>query len=313
MLAHDTDPFNRWEAGNALMQSCLQRMAQDNTPPDAGLLDGLLAVFRDESLDPAFRALTLKVPQEEEIARAIHAAGTHPDPDAIYRARETFLQALSQHFQDVLPRIYAQHQVSGAYRPDAAQSGARALSNAALSLLCRLDGGKAAAAQFTAADNMTQQLAALGSLLRSGRGEDALEAFYQQWKSERLVVDKWFAIQIACAAPEAAVSLAEQLTLHPDFTIKNPNRFRSVFRPLAGNFAAFHQISGEGYKMMTDWLIKLDQINPQLAARGCGVFETLGQFDPQRQSMIRANLERLLGSDGLSRDSTEMANRMLKA
>ena len=167
--------------------------------------------------------------------------------------------------------------------------------------------------RFTAADNMTQQLAALGSLLRSGRGEDALEAFYQQWKSERLVVDKWFAIQIACAAPEAAVSLAEQLTLHPDFTIKNPNRFRSVFRPLAGNFAAFHQISGEGYKMMTDWLIKLDQINPQLAARGCGVFETLGQFDPQRQSMIRANLERLLGSDGLSRDSTEMANRMLKA
>ena len=114
-----------------------------------------------------------------------------------------------------------------------------------------------------------------------------------------------------CAAPEAAVSLAEQLTMHPDFTIKNPNRFRAVFRPLAGNFAAFHQISGDGYKMMTDWIIQLDQINPQLAARLCGVFETLGQFDPQRQSMIRANLERLLGSDGLSRDSTEMVNRML--
>lgn len=311
LLAHDTDPFNRWEAGNALMQSCLQRMAQDSTPPDTSLLDGLLAVFRDETLDPAFRALTLKVPQEEEIARAIHAAGAHPDPDAIYRARETFLQALSQHFQDVLPRIYAQHQVSSAYRPDAAQSGARALSNAALSLLCRLDGGKAAAAQFTTADNMTQKIAALGSLLRSGHGENALEEFYQQWKSERLVVDKWFAIQIACAAPEAAVSLAEQLTTHPDFTIKNPNRFRSVFRPLAGNFAAFHQISGEGYQMMTDWIIKLDQINPQLAARFCTVFETLGQFDPQRQSLIRNNLQRLLDSKGLSRDSTEMANRML--
>ena len=313
LLAHDTDPFNRWEAGNALMQSCLQRMAQDNTPPDTGLLDGLLAVFRDENLDPAFRALTLKVPQEEEIARAIYAAGAHPDPDAIYRARETFLQALSQHVQDVLPRIYAQHQVSGAYRPNAAQSGARALSNAALGLLCRLDGGKAAAAQFTAADNMTQQIAALGSLLRIGRGEDALEDFYQQWKSERLVVDKWFAIQIACAAPEAAVNVAQKLTEHEDFSIQNPNRFRSVFRPLAGNFAAFHQISGDGYKMMTDWIIKLDQINPQLAARSCGVFETLGQFDTQRQSMIRANLKRILDSQGLSRDSTEMATRMLNA
>ena len=313
LLAHDTDPFNRWEAGNALMQSCLQRMAQNNTPPDTSLLDGLLAVFRDENLDPAFRALTLKVPQEEEIARAIHAAGAHPNPDAIYRARETFLQALSQHFQDVLPRIYAQHQVSGAYRPNAAQSGARALSNAALGLLCRLDGGKAAAAQFTAADNMTQQIAALSSLLRIGRGEDALENFYQQWKSERLVVDKWFAIQIACAAPEAAVNVAQMLTEHEDFSIQNPNRFRSVFRPLAGNFAAFHQISGDGYKMMTDWIIKLDQINPQLAARGCGVFETLGQFDTQRQSMIRANLKRILDSQGLSRDSTEMATRMLNA
>ena len=313
LLAHDTDPFNRWEAGNALMQSCLQHMAQENTPPDTGLLDGLLAVFRDESLDPAFRALTLKVPQEEEIARAICAAGAHPDPDAIYRARETFLQALSQHFQDVLPRIYAEHQVSSPYRPDAVQSGARALSNVALSLLGRLDGGKAAAAQFTAADNMTQQIAALGSLLRIGRGQDALEAFYQQWESERLVVDKWFAIQIACAAPEAAVNVAQKLTEHRDFSIKNPNRFRSVFRPLAGNFAAFHHRSGDGYKMMTDWIIKLDRINPQLAARSCGVFETLGQFDAQRKSMICTNLRRILDSPELSRDTTEMATRMLKA
>ena len=313
LLAHDTDPFNRWEAGNTLMQNCLSQMAQDNSLPDIALFDALLSVFCDETLEPAFRALTLQVPREEEIARAVYESGGTPDPDEIYHVRETFLQALAEHFEDLLPQIYSQNQVTEDYQPNAAQSGARALSNAALALLCRLDGGKAAAKQFEVADNMTQKLAALMGMLRSGCGQTELADFYKKWQSERLVIDKWFAVQVTCAAPDKALQVADGLTRHHDFSFKIPNRFRSVFSQLAGNFAAFHQSSGEGYRIVTDWIIKLDQINPQLAARSCNVFRTLEQFDQKRQSKIRSNLQRILKAKGSSPDSVEMVSRLITA
>jgi aminopeptidase N len=218
--------------------------------------------------------------------------------------------AMATHMQDVLPRIYAQYQVTEAYKPDAEQSGARSLANAALSLISRVDGGTAAQAQYDSADNMTQQLAALAALLTAGKGEQAVAAFYEQWKEDRLVIDKWFGLQISMADPAQAAEVAAALTQHPDFTMKNPNRFRATLGALAMSPAGFHRADGSGYKLLADWLIKLDPLNPQTTARMCSAFETWKRYDSDRQALIAAQLDRILAQDGLSRDTTEMLTRI---
>ncbi|MEO0991075.1 MAG: aminopeptidase N C-terminal domain-containing protein, partial [Pseudomonadota bacterium] len=171
--------------------------------------------------------------------------------------------------------------------------------------------GAAATRQFADADNMTLEIGALGALLSIGKGEEQLKHFYERWQSDRLVIDKWFALQIGQAAPKDAVSIAADLSNHADFNWKNPNRFRAVIGALAMNPAGFHDPTGAGYRLVADWLIRLDPVNPQTTARMVGVFETLRRYDADRQGMIRAELQRILGTTGLSRDTTEMASRIL--
>ena len=144
LLAHDTDPFNKWAAGEALGRNVLVKMVIDDSPPETALLDALLAVARDDALDPSFRALTLSLPSEDDIATTLHSQGHIPDPHAIWQARETLALGLAQHLQDLLPRLYAQYQVQEAYAPNSAQSAARSLSNKVLALITRIDGGAAA-------------------------------------------------------------------------------------------------------------------------------------------------------------------------
>ncbi|WP_373050730.1 aminopeptidase N [Thalassovita aquimarina] len=313
LLAHDTDPFNKWEAGRALARSGLIAMIRDGASPDTGYLNALQAVVRDDTLDPAFRALAMSLPSQDDLAQTLVDLGEVPDPKAIWQAVEVLKLAMAQHMQDLLPRIYAQYQVDGAYRPDADQSGSRALANAALALISRLDGGAQAQAQYDSADNMTQQLAALGCLIAAGEGDRAVQAFYEQWKHDRLVIDKWFSLQIIQADPDRAVDTARALTQHADFTMKNPNRFRATLGALAGHPAGFHHASGAGYALLTDWLLKLDPVNPQTTARMCSAFETWKRYDKDRQGKILAQLDRILAQDGLSRDTTEMVTRIRNA
>ena len=215
--------------------------------------------------------------------------------------------------QDSATRLYAKYQVTGPYAPDAAQSGARALANAALDMITRLDGGRQAQAQYDSADNMTQQLAALGNLIRGGRGDHAISAFYDQWHHDRLVIDKWFSLQILNADPSETADVTETLTRHPDFTLKNPNRFRATLGALSMSPAGFHRADGAGYRLLADWLMQLDPLNPQTTARMCAAFETWKRFDGDRQATIRTELERILALPGLSRDTTEMVTRILGA
>ncbi len=311
LLAHDTDPFNKWEAGRALAREGLVAMIRDGAAPDTGYLDAVLAMARDDSLDPAFRALALGLPGQDDLAQTLHERGTTPDPQAIWEALETLKQARARHFRDLAPRLYAQYQVSAPYRPDADQSGARALANAALGMMSRLDGGAQAQRQFDDATNMTQKLAALSCLLQAGKGADAVQRFYDQWRHDRLVIDKWFMLQIINAAPDDAAVTAARLTQHPDFDMKNPNRFRATLGALAANPAGFHHASGAGYELLGEWLIRLDPVNPQTTARMCAAFETWKRYDHGRQAMIRAELERILDTPDLSRDTTEMVSRIL--
>jgi aminopeptidase N len=313
LLAHDTDPFNRWESARALALASLLATIAKGTSPDADYLQGIATVLRDDQLDPAYRALMLGLPGQSELAAALHRNGNTPDPQAIYDAVQAMKQALAQTLKDDLPALYADSQVTEPYAPDAEQSGKRALGNAALSLLTRLDGGDAAQAQYDAATNMTQQLAALANLIRAGRGDAALADFEAQWKDDRLVMDKWFALQVGEAQPDDAADTANALTRHRDFNWKNPNRFRATLGALAQHHAGFHAADGSGYALLADWLIKLDPVNPQTTARMCSAFQTWRRYDQIRQSLMAKELDRIASTPNLSRDTTEMITRIRNA
>ncbi|MFV2052561.1 aminopeptidase N [Aliiroseovarius sp. YM-037] len=311
LLAHDTDPFNKWESGRALAKDILAQMITKGTSPSGDYLDALAAVLRDDTLDPAFRALAMSLPGQDDLAQTLFEAGATPDPTKIYRAHQTLKQSIAQHLQDTWPRVIAEMDVPGPYSPDAEAAGKRALQGIALAYLTRIDAGAAAARQYEQADNMTQQLGALGALLSIEKGATELSAFREQWKDDRLVMDKWFGLQVSHAAPENAASIARTLTEDPAFDWKNPNRFRAVIGALSMNPAGFHDPTGASYALVADWLIRLDPINPQTTARMTTAFETWRRYDVDRQDLIREELRRIARSDGLSRDTGEMVGRIL--
>ncbi len=311
LLSYDTDPFNRWEAGRTLAKDVLSRMLMDGAMPFPVYLEALRRVIQDETLDPAFRALALQLPSEDDMAQSFHDAGRTPDPDAIHAVRRKLLKLLAEHLSDELPVTYDEMRVPGPYSPDPKAAGRRALRLTALSLLSRLDNGTEAAKLFGQADNMTEQFGALGCLLDIGTGVPETTAFYDRWKQDRLVIDKWFAMQVVHAPPRDAAATARKLSDHPDFDWKNPNRFRSVFGALSINAAGFHDPSGAGYDLLADWLIRLDPMNPQTAARMTTAFETWRRYDADRQALSKGALRRIAASENLSRDTSEMVSRIL--
>lgn len=313
LLAHDTDPFNRWEAGRSLAKEVLGRMITEGAAPSAALLDGLAALIFDENQDPAFRALALRLPGEDDMAATLHQAGRTPDPARIHAARRTLAQALAEWLAPGLPALEAAMRVPGPFSAEAGPAGKRALRLTALSFLTRLDGGAAARAAYAGAGNMTESFGALAILLENGLGAAELADFEGKWRNDRLVMDKWFAVQVSLAAPEALADTVNRLTARPDFDMRNPNRFRAVLGALAGNHAGFHHDSGAGYRLLADWLIRLDPLNPQTAARMSAAFETWPRYDADRQELMKGELARILAVPGLSRDLSEMAGRMAGA
>ena len=313
LLAHDTDPFNKWEAGRQLAKDVLVDMVTRDAEPGGAYLDALERMLRDDTLDPAFRALVLRLPGEDDMAQTLHDAGMTPDPDAIHAARRRLEARVAQQLGGVLPQLYEEMNLPGPYTPDARAAGCRALRQAALTLLTRLDDGATAARQAATADNMTEELGALASLLSvgNGAGGEALAAFYRRWSHDRLVIDKWFSLQITQAKPDRAADIARDLTRHPDFDWKTPNRFRALFGALASHPAGFHRTDGAAYDLLADWLVRLDPVNPQTAARMTTAFETWGRYDADRQDLMRAALTRIAAAPGLSRDTGEMVGRIL--
>jgi aminopeptidase N len=313
LLAHDTDPFNKWEAGRALAKDVLAEMVLKGAPPSRAWADALAAVTFDESLDPAFRALCLRLPGEDDMAQTIHALGRIPDPAKIHAARREMAGVLAIRLGEGLQRLYDSLDDGLPFSPSAAQAGRRALRLAVLALLTRRDGGKLAAAAFASARSMTEEIGALSALLEARVGEAEVQAFAARWGHDANVMDKWFALQIGHAEPEEAAEVTTRLTARPDFDWKNPNRFRSVIGALSANHAGFHHRSGAGYRLVADWLIRLDPLNPQTAARMSTAFETWPRYDAARRRLARAELERILAAPGLSGDLREMAERMLAA
>ena len=311
LLAHDTDPFNKFEAGRALAKNVLISAITEHAPTDPLYLDALRQVALDDSQDPAFRALALHLPGEEDIAQTLHASGVTPDPLVIYEARKVLAMEIANHMGDDFARLYDAMAVPGPYTPDAAAAGQRSLRDAALAYLSRIDDCARARAQFSGADNMTEKTGALGKLISNGQVISEVDDFYSQWKHDRLVVDMWFSMQISLCPPKRAIETARFLTKHVDFDWKNPNRFRSVIGALMRNTAGFHDPSGDGHEMFANWLIKMDPVNPQIAARMSTAFDTWRMFDADRQALITTQLQRIAQTPNLSRDTSEMVTRIL--
>ena len=310
LMRDDTDPFNRWEAGRSALREDLLEMIKGRDAATPALLEALETVLRDGSVDPAFRALMLALPSEDDLAQACVDAGIVPDPSVIHAKRQEMQRQIAAAMTPELVRQFEACTSEAPYSPDAEQAAQRSLRNACLGYLTRVEGPDRARGIFGTANNMTDQIAAFACLLDAG-DEGVAAAFEAQWKGDRLVMDKWFMAQVAHAEPAQAVVVAQRLTQHPLFDWKNPNRFRSLVAGLtAGNPAGFHDASGAGYRFLADWLIKLDGLNPQTAARMSTAFETWARYDADRQALMQGELARIAGAEGLSRDLGEMVARM---
>jgi aminopeptidase N len=264
LLAHDPDPFNRWEAGRSLALEVIVRMIDGAAEAEPAFLDGMAAVARRSAEDPAFAALALSLPSEDEIIGHLAEAGRVPDPLAVHQAGRGLDRQIAEALGGELVRLYEANAVPGPYSPDAAAAGRRALRGRALGLLTRREPeAERAEAQFAASDNMTERMAALTVLVANGRGEAALDTFHAAWRHDPIVLDKWFAVQASHTPPFAAAGTVEALARHPDFDWRNPNRLRSLVGVFAmANPAGFHAVDGRGYRFVIDWLIRVDPGQP---------------------------------------------------
>ena len=317
LAARDTDPFNRWEALQTLATGVLisnaTKQHETSERDDGGLLAALKALIEDESLEPAFAALGLTLPSEADIAREI---GHDVDPDAIFRERTGLRGIAGRVLASALWSTYLRMSSEVPYSPDAASAGRRALRNTCLDLLVATGDPTArslAMRQFEVADNMTDRLAALAalSLQRTTEREQALEAFYQQFQSDALVIDKWLILQ--AAIPEAGtLDRVRALTTHKAFSFANPNRVRSLIGAFAhGNQTQFNRVDGAGYEFVADCVLSLDPKNPQVAARLMTAFRSWRALEPVRRARAEASLRRVAGSGALSRDVRDIVERSL--
>jgi aminopeptidase N len=317
LMANDSDAFNRWEAGQRLALNLLlkgittHRSGKPPQIPDS-FARAFAKVLAEAAADPAFAAEALSLPSEAYLAEQMDEV----DPEAIHAVRVALRHHLATQLRKELMAAYAMYTTPGTYSPDAKAAGRRALRNLCLSYLMEIDDPtvrKLCTDQFDTADNMTDSMAALAALANTDCAEraQALERFYAKWKNEALVLDKWFAVQAGSRLP-GTLSQVKRLMQHPDFTLKNPNRVRSVVGSFCqGNLRHFHAADGSGYAYAADQVIALDPLNPQIAARLARSFDRWKKFDAGRQRHAKAALGRIRDAAGLSKDTTEVVTRTL--
>jgi len=313
-LAADPDLFNRWEAGQELARKLILGRAagRPDEVNEERFAEAVGRSLTDQASDPAFKALLLALPTEQDLALAVQPA----DPAAIHGAREALRLRLALHLNGELRRLHTGLQDLGEFSPDAANAGRRALRNAALDLMAanpRSDIADIAEGHYRAAVNMTDQMGGLSALMLIGGAayEQALSDFYERWKGEPLVVDKWFAIQ-ARDPSETALGRVMGLTTHPAFDAKNPNRLRALVSTFANfNPVRFHDPSGAGYRFLADQILAVDGFNPMVAARLVDALGGWRRYVPELGGLMRAELERIAGTQGLSKNVYELASRAL--
>ncbi len=317
LMAYDSDAFNRWEAGQSLMTRVLLagiarvRKGLAMEIP-AELTEAIGRLLTDGSRDPAFAAECLQLPAEGYLAECMEVA----DPDAIRAARLQFMRDIATKYRTRFEGAFRHFSVAGPYSPDAAAAGRRALRNAALAYVTTIDDATSRALaflEFRRAENMTDAMAALTCLANSGGAERerALSMFYDKWKDEALVVDKWFRVQATSWMP-GTLDRVSALTAHPSFDLRNPNRARALLHSFAmDNPGHFHAADGSGYRWIAQQVIALDKLNPQVASRLARTFDRWKKYDDGRQAHARAALEMIRDAKDLSGNVGEVVGRAL--
>ena len=319
-MKHDGDSFNRWEAGQtaggALVLSAIAAMRRGEAAPDASAYcDALKAVLADTSLDQAFQAQMLALPSETDLATLM---GRNVDPGLIHEARDQIRGVIGKALMPELQRLWEKTAADGPYRPDTAGTARRALRYAVLQAIAGGDaktGAALAMAQFSSPPSMTDEIGALSALVHTDESErdEALDQFYARHAADHLLVDKWFALQ-ASIPLHATAERVHKLMRHPDFRLTTPNRVRGLVGTFAmGNPNAFHAPNGEGYRILADTIIVLDELNPQVAARIATAFRSWASLEEKRRALAKAALERILVKPELSRDCFEIISKSLKA
>jgi aminopeptidase N len=318
LAVHDTEPFARWEAGQQVATKILldrtagHQRGEAPSPLDPDLIAAMRRILADADRDPAFAAEALTLPSEAFLADQLAVV----DVEAIHASRESARTALGEALAAEFAAAYRNLADAGPYSIDGRSIGRRALRNACLAYLAAADPAKGAAlalAQFEAGRNMTDVLAALTVLVDLDRPERAaaLARFYELWSHDDLVTDKWFALQARSSLPQTPDRVRE-LTRHPAFERKNPNRVRALVGTFAqANQLRFHDASGAGYRLLADEVIALDPLNPTTAAR---LVQSLGSWrrhGPARQAPMRRELERVLAAPSLSKNTYEMVSKSL--
>jgi len=317
LLAHDGDGFNRWEAGQLLFTQTILGLVADvqqgrELTLNPVLLDAFRQVLTAQWDDLSYFALLLDLPSETYLAEWMAVV----DVAAIHTAREFVKRALAQALQPQLQTVYLNNHRDESGRFDAGAIGRRRVKNACLGYLACLDDlalKNWARQQFKKANNMTDQLAALAAMVNNPHyaRKQSLDDFYRQWRHEALVIDKWFALQAASPMP-GTLATVQALLGHADFDLKTPNRVRA----LVGSFSQanplhFHAVSGQGYQFLADQIIALNTLNPQVAARMAYALTHWRRFDPNRQALMKAQLERIIALPDVSRDVYEVASKSL--
>ncbi len=320
LLQHDSDAFNRWEAGQRLALNRILAAVRSGTPLtlDAAYLDAMRAVLNHAGLDAAFKELALTLPGESYIAEQLDVV----DPQAIHAAVEAAQVQIAAALRADWVAAFEANQVAGAYTPDPVSSGKRALANLALAMLV-LDAKTSADTvwpgrafqRFKDGGNMTDRLGALTALVNghADLAEPALARFHQLFKGEALVIDKWFALQGRAAEQDGKTfAKVKSLLKHPDFTLKNPNRARSlIFSLCLFNPAAFHRADAAGYVLWAEQVLAIDAINPQLASRLARVMDRWASLaQPYRSAALEA-IRRVAARPELSSDTREIIERAL--
>jgi aminopeptidase N len=314
LALHDSDPFVRWESGQQYASSVMLEMvaaAQRGETPgfDPTLAEAVTNTLAGAEADPAFAAEALALPGEGFLADQMAVA----DPVTIHRVRKRLREEIGRRCGPALRATYDALAETGPYRIDGRSIGRRALRNICLGYLAAAGDVALAKAQFDAATNMTDSLAALGVLAstETPAREEALVAFHARWRGDALVLDKWFSIQAMADRPDA-MEAVRRLYAHPDFDLRNPNRARSLIGAFAaGNPAHFHAESGEGYRFLADAVIALDPINGSIAARLIGPLGQWRRQAPSRGALMRRELQRVLDTPNLSKGSFEKASKAL--
>lgn len=308
LMTYDTDLVNRYEIGQQYMLERLISMVKEGAERPDDVILKTIGVYLNANTDNAFKARSVLMPSEEEIAGKM----TGVKPSEVVRIRKMMRQAIADTYTNELFALYQSNQTTNTYSPDAESAARRAIKNVALGYLALTQHQDLVYAQYQSSDNLTDRMAALSALVHNGlpQAQTALDDFYNRYENDDLVLNKWFVVQ-SCAISDTALETVEMLTQHPKFGIKNPNKLRSVVGAFTMNICAFNASDGSGYEWFANKVAEVDKINPSMAAMLFAKMAKYKHFEESAGIAAKRILKDLLDSKQLSSISAETVERML--